>query len=47
MGQKSNKILLEINAIGAKNQMRTEEIRVKQKLLETCLLPAMLCGLAG
>ena len=27
MGQKSNKILLEINATGAKSQVRTGEIR--------------------
>ena len=43
--QKSNKILLEINAIGAKSQVGTNEIRVKLKLFELCLMPAILHGL--
>ena len=43
--QKSNKILLEINAIGAKSQVGTKEIRVKLKLFELCLMPAILHGL--
>ena len=47
MGQKSNQILLEINVIGAKSQVRTEEIKVKLKLFELCLMPAMLHGLAA
>ena len=40
MWQKSNKILLVINAIGVKSQVGTEEIRVKLKLFELCLTPA-------
>ena len=47
MWQKSNKILLQINAIGAKSQVGTEEIRVKLKLFELCLMPAILHGLAA
>ena len=47
MGQKSNKILLEINAIGAKSQVGTEEIRVKLKLFELCLISAIQHGLAA
>ena len=35
----------EINAIGAKHQVGKEEIRVKLKLYETCLMPALLYGL--
>ena len=34
MWQKSNQILLEVNAIEAKSQVGTEEIRVKLKLFE-------------
>ena len=37
--------LLEINAIRAKSQLGTEEIRVKVKLLELHLMPAILHGL--
>ena len=44
MGRKSNKILLEINAIGAKSQVGTEEIK---KLFEKCLMPAILHELAA
>ena len=44
--QKSNKVL-EINTIGAKSQLGTEEIRMKLKLFELCLMPAMLHGLAA
>ena len=47
MWQKSNKILLQINAIGAKSQVGTEENRVKLTLFELCLMPAMLHGLAA
>ena len=47
MGQKSNKILLEVNAIGAKSQLGIEEIRMKLKLFELCLMRAVLHGLAA
>ena len=47
MGQKSNKILLEVNAIGAKSQVGIEEIRMKLKLFELCLMCAVLHGLAA
>ena len=47
MGKNSNKILLEINAIGAKGQVGTEEIRVKLKQFELCLMPAILLGLTA
>ena len=47
MWEKSNKILFEINAIGAKSQVGTEEIRVKLKLFESCLMPEILHGLAA
>ena len=47
IGKKSNKILLEINAIGAKSKVGTEEIRVKLKLFELCLMPAILHGIAA
>ena len=47
MGQKSNQILLEVNAIGAKSQVGIEEIRMKLKLFELCLMPAVLHGLAA
>ena len=45
LGQKSNIILSEINVIGEKSQMRAEEVRVKLKLFETCLMSAMLHGI--
>ena len=35
----------EINAVGAKHQVGKEEIRVKLKLYETCLMSALLYGL--
>ena len=41
------KILLEINAIRAKSQVGTEEIRVKLKLFELRLTPEILHGLAA
>ena len=47
MWQKSNQILLQINAIGAKSQVGTEEIRVKPMLFELCLMPAILHGLVA
>ena len=47
MWQKSNQILLQINAIGAKSQVGTEEIRVKLMLFELCLMPAILHGLVA
>lgn len=47
MGQKLNKILLEINAIVAISQVGTKEIRVKLKLFEICMMSTMLHGLAA
>ena len=35
----------EISAIGAKTQVGKEEVRVKLKLFETCLMPAFLYGM--
>ena len=35
----------EINAIGLKTQLRKEEVRVKLKLFQTCLIPALLYGM--
>ena len=35
----------EISAVGAKHQTGKEEIKVKLKLYETCLMPALLYGL--
>ena len=43
--QQSNKILFEINAIGSKSQVGTEEIRLKLKLFQLCLMPAILHGI--
>ena len=37
-----NIINREISAIGAKTQVREEEVRVKLTLFETCLMPALL-----
>ena len=45
--QKSNQILLVINAIGAKNQVGTGEIRMTLNLFELCVMPAILHGLAA
>ena len=45
--QKSSKLILEINAIGAKSQVGTEKVRGKIKRYETCLVPVMLNGLAA
>ena len=47
MWQKSNKMWLQINAIGTKSQVGTKEIRVKLKLFKLCLIPAILHGLAA
>ena len=38
-------IVQETDVIGAKHQVGKAEIRVKLKLYETCLLPALQCGL--
>ena len=35
----------EISAIGAKAQVGKEEVRVKLKLFQTCLIPALLYGM--
>ena len=35
----------EISAIGAKTQVEKEKVRVKLKLFETCLMPALLYGM--
>ena len=45
LNRKYERINREINAIGAKHQVGKEEIRVKLKLYETCLMPALLYGL--
>ena len=45
LNRKYEGINREINAIGAKHQVGKEEMRVKLKLYETCLMPALLYGL--
>ena len=40
--RKCEVIIREINAIWAKHQVEKEEIRVKLKLYQTCLMPALL-----
>ena len=45
LNRKCEVINREINAVGAKHQVGKEEIRVKLKLYETCLMPALLYGL--
>ena len=45
LNRKCEVINREINAIGAKHQVGKEEIRVKLKLYETCLMPALPYGL--
>ena len=45
LNRKCKIINREISAIGAKHQVGKEEIRVKLKLYETCLMPALLYGL--
>ena len=42
LNRKCEVVNREINAIGAKEQVGKEEIRVKLKLYETCLMPALL-----
>ena len=45
LNRKCEVINREINAVRAKQQVGKEEIRVKLKLYETCLMPALLYGL--
>ena len=45
LNRKCEVINREISAIGAKHQVGKEEIRVKLKLYETYLMPALLYGL--
>ena len=45
LNRKCEVINREINAIGAKHQVGKEEIRLKLKLYETCLMPALIYGL--
>ena len=42
---KANNISKEIKAIGSKSQVGSEEMNVKTKLFETCLMPAIIHGL--
>ena len=42
---KTNNISREIKAIGSKSQDGSEEMKVKIKLFETCLMPAIIYGL--
>ena len=41
---KASRIMREINGISSKQNLGQEDIRVKIKLFETCLVPAMLYG---
>ena len=41
---KASRIIREINGISSKQNVGEEEIRVKIKLFETCLVPAILYG---
>ena len=45
LNRKCEVINREISATGRKHQAGKEEIRVKLKLYETCLMPALLYGL--
>ena len=45
LNRKCEVINREISATGAKCQVGKEEIRVKPKLYETCLMPALLYGI--
>ena len=45
VNKKCEVINWEISAIGATHQVEKEEMRVKLKLYETCLMPALLFGL--
>ena len=47
LNRKCEVINREISAIGAKHQLGKEEIRVKLKLYEICVMPALLYGLEG
>ena len=44
LNRKCEVINREIGAIGAKHQVEKEETRVKLKIYETCLMPALLYG---
>ena len=44
---KASRILREINGISSKQNVGQEEIRVKFKLIETCLAPAILARYNG
>ena len=41
IARKCDKIRREIDSLGAKNQVRKVEIKVKLKLLDTCLMIAL------
>ena len=41
---KVSRIIKEINGISSKQNVGKEEIRVKIKLFETCIIPAILYG---
>ena len=43
-GNKASRIIREMNGISSKQNVGQEEIRLKIKLFETCLVPAMLYG---
>ena len=45
LNKKFEVINREISSVGAKHQVGKEEIRVKLKLYDTCLMPALLYGL--
>ena len=45
LNSRSDTINREISTIGAKTQVGKEEVRVKLKLFETCLMPALLYGM--
>ena len=42
---KTNNITKEIKAIGSQSQVGSEEMKLKIKLFETCLMPATIHGL--
>ena len=43
-GNKASRIIREMNGISSKQNVGQEEIRLKIKLFETCLVPAILYG---
>ena len=45
IARKCETISEEIDAIGAKNQVRKEEVRVKLKLFDNCLMTALTYGM--